>query len=180
MVTTFDRATRPATRKRRRHARLKAPSTPRPPAPAPVTPAADGRDAATGRFTAGNSAGKGNPHNRQVGRLKSALLSAVSEEDMRRLGAQLLAQALAGDAAAAKLLLAYTLGKPARATDPDRVDLDELRLYEEYPDTGVIDRALKCKLDAADAANFVRAALMVFSPAFFKRLAEMLRAGEVG
>jgi hypothetical protein len=55
-----------------------------------------------------------------------------------------------------------------------------VRLYEEFPDTGVIDRALKCKLDAADAVRFVRAALRVFSPASFERLAEMLRAGEVG
>jgi hypothetical protein len=180
MVTTFQRGARSRARKPGRRPRLKPPPPPRPAAPAPVNAAADGRDAATGRFTAGNTAGKGNPHNRQVGRLKSALLSAVSEEDMHRLGAQLLAQALAGDTAAAKLLLAYTLGKPARATDPDRVDLDELRLYEEFPDTGVIDRALKCKLDAADAARFVRAVLMVFSPAYFKRLAEMLRAGEVG
>jgi hypothetical protein len=176
---------------RRRRMKTLSP-TPRPAEPGhipPLNPAVDGADVgahdpascdpagrdAGGRFTAGNACGKGNPHNRRVAKLKTALLSAVTEDDMRRLGSKLLAQALAGDTAAAKLLLAYTLGKPARGADPDRVDLDELKLVEEYPDGGAIDRALRGKIDPADAAAFVRAALKVIGPAVFGRLARELR-----
>jgi hypothetical protein len=64
------------------------------------------------------------------------LALAVTGDDMRRLGSKLPAQALAGDTAAAKLVLASTVGKPARGADPDRVDLDELKQVEEYPFTG--------------------------------------------
>jgi hypothetical protein len=34
---------------------------------------------------------------------------------------------------AAKVLLAYVVGKPAEAIDPDRLDLDEFRLLAESP-----------------------------------------------
>jgi hypothetical protein len=143
-------------------------------APAPTPTPADGRDS-SGRFTRGNKGGPGNPFGRKVAALRTALLSAVSEDDMLRLGEKLLRQALAGDTAAAKLLLTYTLGKPGKGADPDRVDVDELQLIEEYPDAGAIDRAVSGKINARDAAAFVRAALKIVSPAFFARLARELR-----
>jgi hypothetical protein len=123
----------------------------------------------------GNKGGPGNPFGRRVAALRTALLSAVSPEDMFRLGNKLLALALEGDTAAAKLLLAYTLGKPSRGTDPDRLDLEELNLLEQYPDAAVIGRAVRGKIDPADAAAFIRAALKIVGPAFFARLATELR-----
>ena len=183
--------TAPTTRTRATRRRFTAPPTtpfrdgrqtaaPRPaaaPAPPPVAPP-EGRDSG-GRFTKGNKGGPGNPFGRKVAALRTALLSAVSEEEMLRLGEKLLRQALAGDTVAAKILLAYTLGRPTRGVEPDRVDLDELRLVEDYPDAGAIDRAVSGKIDAADAATFIRAALKIVRPAFFERLAKELR-GKVG
>jgi hypothetical protein len=41
--------------------------------------------------------------------------------------------ALAGDVAAAKVLLSQVIGKPAQAVHPDRLDLDEVKLLLESP-----------------------------------------------
>jgi hypothetical protein len=146
------------------------PATDAEPAPA----AADGRDS-RGRFTQGNRGGPGNPFARKVAKLRSALLSAVSEDDVQAIGRRLARQAKKGDVAAAKVLLAYLIGKPAETTDPDRVDVDELQLYEEYPDGAAIGRALNGKIDAGDAAEFIRVALKIISPAVFGRTAKELR-----
>jgi len=70
------------------------------------------RDPATGRFRRGNSASRGNPLGGQVSKLRAALIEAVSEGDMREVAAGLIKAAKAGDVAAAKVLLTYTLGKP--------------------------------------------------------------------
>jgi hypothetical protein len=39
--------------------------------------------------------------------------------------------ALAGDVQAAKLVLAYAIGRPAAATDPDRLDVEERNHFKE-------------------------------------------------
>jgi predicted DNA-binding transcriptional regulator AlpA len=52
---------------------------------------------------------------------------------MRRVAARLLADSLAGDHIATGLLLAYVIGKPQPAADPDRVDVDELQLLLSTP-----------------------------------------------
>jgi hypothetical protein len=180
-TTAPAKRTRPRAHRRRFAAAPTAPfrdgrrPLPRPSAPpAPPTAPAEGRDSG-GRFVRGNKGGPGNPFGRKVAALRTALLSAVSPEDMLRLGKNLVEQALAGDTAAAKLLLAYTLGRPARGSDPDRVDLDELELVGQYPDAGVVGQVMRAKIDPADAAVFIRAALKVISPAFFARLATELR-----
>jgi hypothetical protein len=98
----------------------------------PAPPAAGGRDA-HGRFARGNRGGPGNPHARRVAELRSALLEALTPERMRALAESLYASALGGDVAAAKLLLAYTLGRPAPAVDPDRLDSEEWRSTREGP-----------------------------------------------
>ena len=100
---------------------------------APPTPNGSngGRDPA-GRFAPGNRGGPGNPYARQVAALRSALLASVTAEDMRQLGRALLDQARAGDAAAARVLLAYLLGRPGEAPDPERLgeQEDELTIPE--------------------------------------------------
>jgi hypothetical protein len=105
-----------------------------------VPPAPAGRDEA-GRFTAGNPGGPGNPFARQVGARRKALLDAVSPEDVGRVAKKLYELALAGDVAAGKVLLAYVVGKPAEAVNPDRLDLDEFRLLRESPNLDELGEA---------------------------------------
>jgi len=89
---------------------------------------------ANGRFVAGNKASCGNPHARRVAQLRSVFLSAATPEKMQRLAEALFRQAEAGDVAAARLVLAYTLGQPGPAGDPDALDLDEWKLAAAMPD----------------------------------------------
>jgi hypothetical protein len=101
--------------------------------PAPLPPSADGpppggKDPATGRFLPGNKCGRGNPHYRQLAANRTAFLEAVGPEQVRALAARLLARALEGDTDAARLVLAYAVGRPQPAADPDGADADEWRL----------------------------------------------------
>ena len=58
----------------------------------------------TGRFAAGNTLGRGNPHAAQTAKLRSAMLSAVTEDDVKAVVGKLVALAKGGDVAAIKLL----------------------------------------------------------------------------
>jgi hypothetical protein len=68
-----------------------------------------------------------------VAALRGVFLDVVSADAMRRLAGKLLEQALAGDTAAAKLVLEHALGRPAEAVNPDALDLDEVRLLLRLP-----------------------------------------------
>ena len=70
-----------------------------------------GRDE-RGRFIAGNGIGTGNPHAKQVARLRSALLDAVTPDDMRAIISALIEKAKTGDVHAASVLFERVLGKP--------------------------------------------------------------------
>jgi hypothetical protein len=107
-------------------------------APAPLPPSADGpppagKDPATGRFLPGNRCGRGNPHYRKLAANRTAFLEAVGPEQVKALAAQLLARALAGDVDAARLVLAYAVGRPQPAADPDDADAAEWRARREWP-----------------------------------------------
>ena len=71
------------------------------------TPSPNGSNGRTenGRFTVGNTGGPGNPHATKVGKLRSALLNAVTESDIQEIVTKLVALAKAGDLAATKILL---------------------------------------------------------------------------
>src|SRR4051812_22222710 len=84
-----------------------------------------------GQFTQGNRGGPGNPFARQVAMLRKLVLSAMTEDRMRQLVEFLFECAMKGDMAAAKMLLQYSLGKPAEAVEPDRIDVEEHKLREE-------------------------------------------------
>src|SRR5262249_56426298 len=86
-----------------------------------------------GRFCSGNHAAKGNPHHRRMCQLRRALLDALTDDRLRELADALHRQAVAGNVAAAKLLLLYALGKPPATVDPDREALHEFRLLDELP-----------------------------------------------
>ena len=82
---------------------------------------------AYGRFQAGNPGGVGNPYARQVAMLRHELMDRTRPEDIREIGDKLIAMAKAGNVQAAKVLFSYTLGAPAPAQDPDRVNADEAK-----------------------------------------------------
>jgi hypothetical protein len=88
-----------------------------------VTPSA-GRDT-KGRFTKGNPGGPGNPFARQVAKLRSALVTTVTEADMQGIAQALIAQAQRGNLAATRLVFLYVLGKPTETVNPDTLDLEE-------------------------------------------------------
>jgi hypothetical protein len=113
-----------------------------------------GRDAA-GKFLPGNQAakGRGNAFYRRQAGLRQALVEEVGEDGLRRLARKLLEQALAGDVAAARTLLAYAVGKPTAAVNPDEVDLDEFRLVRERPSKPEILLALVDSADPGRAAE---------------------------
>src|SRR5688572_17086543 len=52
-------------------------------------------------------------------------------EEIREIGDKLLALAKGGNVPAAKVILSYTLGVPTPAQQPDRVDADEMMLFNE-------------------------------------------------
>jgi hypothetical protein len=64
-----------------------------------------------GRFAAGNSHGKGNPHAKQTALLREALLSAVTPDDVVAVVRSLLEQAKMGNVPAARELLDRTCGR---------------------------------------------------------------------
>jgi hypothetical protein len=57
-----------------------------------------------------------------VAALRQELLKAVTSEDLAGVVRAMIEKAKEGDVAAAKLVLQYTLGKPAQTVDPDRLD----------------------------------------------------------
>ena len=84
-----------------------------------------------GRFAKGNPGGPGNPFARRVAKLRQVILNPLTEEDLLAITEALLAKAKEGSVGAAKLLLAYGIGKPASAPDPDRLDGQELKHFKE-------------------------------------------------
>ena len=92
-------------------------------------PSLSSRDGA-GRFGPGNRVGKGNPHAKRVAALRSALLEAVSEDDMRAVIATIVEQAKQGDVMAARVLFERVLGKPTEADFVERLERIEAFLSE--------------------------------------------------
>lgn len=80
-----------------------------------------GRDG-KGRFTRGNKGGPGNPYARRVGRLRSALLDAVTPEDLREVAAALVREAKGGSVPAAREIIDRLLGPPVAADIIERLE----------------------------------------------------------
>src|SRR5947208_839977 len=94
-------------------------------APAPVAAEPKSDRAPHGRFTMGNKGGPGNPFARQIAEMRKLLLNTVPGERLANIVLALVEKAEKGDVAAAKLVLQYTVGKPAEAVDPDRIELED-------------------------------------------------------
>jgi hypothetical protein len=82
-----------------------------------------------GRFLKGNPGGPGNPHIRQVARLKAALYESITPDDVHALMRRMLDEALAGNVAAARLVVEHTLGKPLPGSTASALDAE---LAEQY------------------------------------------------
>jgi len=83
-----------------------------------------------GQFAKGNPGGPGNPYARRVAKLRSAMLNAV-ESEMVHIVQSLIDSAKKGDVQAAKLVLAYSLGKPVESVHPDAIDAHEKELIRQ-------------------------------------------------
>ncbi len=97
---------------------------------APSTNGDNGREA-DGRFSKGNPGGPGDPFAQRTAKLRSAMLNAVTEDDVAAIIRKLVAEAKDGDVSAAREVLTRVLGKPTDAADPDRVDLDGTQLDDD-------------------------------------------------
>ena len=96
----------------------------------PVAAAPPQQDA-KGRFVRGNAGGPGNPFGRRVAELRKIIVETLNDAEMLAITLAMIARAKAGDVAAARLLFQYALGKPAKAVEPDRIDIDEFNLRED-------------------------------------------------
>ena len=81
----------------------------------------NGRDG-RGRFAKGNAGGPGNPHAGKVAKLRSAVLAAVKEDDMRQIVERLVRLAKEGDLAAVRELFLRTLGRPLEPDILERLE----------------------------------------------------------
>jgi hypothetical protein len=110
---------------------------------------------------------------------RKAMALAVTLDDMRIMAEALRDKAKQGDVAAAKLLLAYLLGKPPSAPDPDRLDIEEFRLFEEGVVDGHRGPALFEGLSAQLACEMARIALPDVNAAKRRGIGELMRTGRL-
>jgi hypothetical protein len=103
-----------------------------------------------GRFAAGNRGGPGNPFARQTAALRVALINAATPERITNIANAILDKAEKGDVSAAKLVFAYTVGKPAAAADPDTLDQQEMKTlannHVDYDDMERVSKLLPVRL----------------------------------
>jgi len=132
-----------------------------------------GRDA-RGRFQPGNPGGPGNPFSRRVAALRQALLNAVTPEDLQGIVAAMLERAKQGDVAAARLVLAYAVGKPTPAVDPDSLDLQEWQHWQQMPVATEDVRGLLGHLQAPQACVLARVLLPLVQQNLARELAQGL------
>ena len=86
----------------------------------------NGRDE-HGRFAPGNPGGPGNPHAKKVGKLRTAMLNAVTEAELTAVIKKLVELAKSGNVPA-KEVLDRCLGRPVEADLLERLDELELML----------------------------------------------------
>jgi hypothetical protein len=155
---------------RPRRAPANGTAIPAPAAPAaPSTTVGNGDTAAAkpasnhgvgGKFVVGNTAarGRGNQFYRRSCELRRLVVETIGDDGLKQLVQALLKQALAGDVAAARTLLAYAVGRPQAVANPDRADLDEFDIIRQQPSRAEVILAL---VDAAPAGPSAEAIMAV-------------------
>lgn len=88
---------------------------------APSPNGSNGRNP-SGRFAKGNAGGPGNPYARKVAKLRSVMLQAVTQADMKAIVKKLVDEAKGGDVRAAKEVLDRCLGKPIELDLIERIE----------------------------------------------------------
>ena len=83
---------------------------------APSINGPNGRGAG-GRWAKGNGGGPGNPLVKQIQRIRTALVNAITPEDVQAIVRRLIEKAKKGEVAAAKMILERALGPAAEALD---------------------------------------------------------------
>jgi hypothetical protein len=73
----------------------------------------------SGRFTAGNPGGPGNPWAKQTAELRALIRSAVTDQDMQEVMAAIVRKAKAGDVVAGRELLDRLVGKASQKLEMD-------------------------------------------------------------
>lgn len=132
------------------------------PVPAPLNPSADGKPAAQegrgagGKFTKGNKLGRGNPFTRQLGQLRREFLAVATPDKIRALADKLYRRAMGGDVPSAKIFLAYAVGRPVDAIDPDSLDADEVRRLLDVPKPVDLSVEMMERLDPETLAALAR------------------------
>src|SRR5262249_4338618 len=116
-----------------------------------------------------------NPFVRQTEALRQDMLDAVTPDYLQAIVQKLIQKAREGDVSAARLVLAYAVGKPDRAVDPDTLDVQEWQQLQQSavpsPDLlGVLGR-----LQAPLACTILRAALPHLQEAAAQSMAQQLK-----
>ncbi len=70
-----------------------------------------------GTFAEGNKIGKGNPLAGRIAKLRAALIRAIDARDVAEIMRGVIERAKSGDLAAARLVLLYCTGEPAKLID---------------------------------------------------------------
>jgi len=104
------------------------------------------------------------------------MLDALKPEDLRAILGKMVEAAKEGDVAAARLVLAYGVGKPAPAVDPDTLDIQEWQQWQQLPVLPEVLQALMGPLQVP-IANFIARTLSPISQVSFgKEIASQIEA----
>jgi hypothetical protein len=146
---------------------------PRGTSPDPAPASKEGHDS-RGRFPRHNKGGPGNPFARQTAALRQALLDAMTGEDIHAMVRQLIQKACDGDVSAIRLALAYGIGKPDKTVDPDTLDAQEFKLWQQNAVPKEDFQGILGQAQATLANLIVRAALPAIQDHIAKDLAQQL------
>jgi hypothetical protein len=103
--------------------------------------------------------------------------TCISDEDMIHLYRVLYDKAMKGDVSAAKLVLAYKIGKPAPCPDPDAIDRDEWEHYQQDAVEPEEARQVLGSLPSRVGNDIARTALPIMTEARTRELAAQLKRG---
>jgi hypothetical protein len=90
-----------------------------------------------GQFAPGNKGGPGNPYAAAIGKLRSALLKAVTPNEIEAVAKALIDKAKTGDVPAIRELLDRILGRPVEADLLERLEALERAVPQESQKGGV-------------------------------------------
>lgn len=82
------------------------------------------RRSSNGQFGAGNPGGPGNPYARRVAALRTALMDAVTDDDIRAVAKALVKRAKAGEVPAIRELLDRLVGKPTEKAEQSHATIN--------------------------------------------------------